>query len=57
MAPLTFVGAILGVKTVLLVDQKILYPLVMILVLSVGVYTFFSKNLGMNNYFKEATKN
>ena len=56
MAPLTLVGAILGVKTVLLVDQKILYPLVMILVLSVGVYTFFSKNLGINNYFEGSTK-
>ncbi len=56
IAPFTLIGAILGVKSVLLVDQSFLYPLVMILVLFVGIYTLVSKNLGMENNFQGLTK-
>lgn len=56
LIPFTFLGSILGVKSVLLVDQSFLYPLVMILVLFVGVYTLFSKTLGVNNNFTGLNK-
>jgi len=56
LAPLTFVGAVLGVSSVLKVDQNILYTLVLVLVLSVGIYSIFSKTIGMENKFKVITK-
>lgn len=52
IAPFTFVGAVLGVNTVLSIDQKVLYPLVTILILLVGLYTVFSKKLGQDNNFE-----
>ncbi|WP_027633586.1 TSUP family transporter [Clostridium hydrogeniformans] len=56
LIPFTFLGSILGVKSVLLVDQSFLYPLVMVLVLFVGIYTLFSKTLGLNNNFTGLNK-
>ena len=56
LAPFTLVGAALGVKTVLIVDQKSLYSLVLILVLFVGIYSLFSKTIGMENKFKELNR-
>lgn len=56
LIPFTFIGSILGVKSVLLIDQKFLYPLVCILILLVGLYTVFSKTLGLENNYKEANK-
>ncbi|MCY6485104.1 TSUP family transporter [Clostridium aestuarii] len=56
LIPFTFLGAVLGVNTVLKVDESFLQTLVLILVLSVGVYSVFSKSLGMENKFKKATK-
>jgi len=54
--PFTLIGAVLGVKTVLLINQDFLYPLVMALILFVGAYSLFSKNLGMENGFTKVTK-
>ncbi|MDV7390189.1 TSUP family transporter, partial [Arthrospira platensis SPKY1] len=45
--PFVFLGALLGVYSVLLIDANILTPFVGILILVVGVYTMFSKNMGM----------
>lgn len=56
LAPLTLVGAVLGVTSVLKVDQNFLYTLVLILVLCVGIYSFFSKSIGMEDKFKGITK-
>jgi uncharacterized membrane protein YfcA len=56
LIPFTLIGAVLGVKTVLNIDQKYLYVMVLILVLAVGVYSLFSKNIGQENRFKELTK-
>lgn len=56
LAPFTLVGAALGVKSVLLIDQTFLYPLVTILILFVGLYTLFSKNIGAVNKFEGLTK-
>ena len=53
--PFTFIGAVVGVKTVLLIDQSFLNGIVMILILLVGVYTLFSKNIGIKSTFKKPT--
>lgn len=56
LAPFTLVGAVIGVTTVLQVDQKFLSTLVLILVLCVGIYSFFSKSVGMEDKFKSMTR-
>jgi uncharacterized membrane protein YfcA len=56
LIPFTLVGSILGVNTVLLIDQKYLYTMVLILVLCVGVYSLFSKTMGMDDRFKGINK-
>lgn len=55
LAPFTLIGAALGVRTVLEIDQKFLNSLVLILILFVGVYSLFSKKLGSENKFKDIT--
>lgn len=57
VAPFTLIGSILGVKAVLLLNESFLQPLVLILVLFIGVYTFFSKSIGEKDNFKGLTKN
>lgn len=49
MIPCTLVGAILGAKLVLKIDQKFLYPLVLVLLLFVGIYSMFSKTIGQQD--------
>lgn len=56
LLPFTFLGAVMGVNTVLKIDEKILQTLVLILVLFVGVYSVFSKSIGVENNFKGTTK-
>lgn len=50
--PCTFLGAILGVNSVLLISQDFLYPLVSGMILIVGMYTYFKKDLGLVNTFE-----
>lgn len=52
LIPFTFIGAFLGVRAVLSIDQNFLYTLVLILILFVGIYSFFSKSMGMEDRFK-----
>lgn len=56
MIPMSFIGAVLGVKSVLLIDQSFLGPVVMVLILFVGIYTIFSKSLGKVNQYSGATR-
>lgn len=56
LLPFTLLGAVMGVNTVLKIDEKILQTLVLILVLFVGVYSVFSKSIGVENTFKGTTK-
>ncbi|WP_040329582.1 TSUP family transporter [Clostridium ihumii] len=51
LAPFTFIGAILGVKTVLLLDESFLNVFVLFLILAIGIYTIFSKNIGAEDNF------
>lgn len=55
--PFTLIGAVLGVNTVLMIDQTFLYTLVLILVLFVGIYSFFSKTIGMEDNFSGINAN
>lgn len=56
LLPFTFIGAALGVKAALMIDPKYLKPLVLVLVLVVGIYSLFSKNIGQEDKFNELTK-
>lgn len=56
LLPFTFLGACTGVTTVLLIDSSILKPLVLVLLMAVGVYSFFSKSVGMEDNFQGTTK-
>lgn len=53
--PMTVFGAVLGVIAVLRIPQDFLYPLVMILILAIGIYSFFKKDLGKINGFTDIT--
>ena len=56
LIPFTLLGSMLGVKAVLHVDQKFLNTLVLILIMFIGIYTLFSKSLGLDDKFKGLTK-
>lgn len=56
LIPFTFLGSIIGVILVLYIDQKFLTPLVLILIMFIGIYTLFSKSLGLEDKFKGLTK-
>ena len=53
LIPMTILGSIVGVQVIVLIDAKILQPLIMILILAVGIYTLFSKTFGTENLFDE----
>ena len=56
MVPCTILGAILGVRTVLLIDQRVLNILIVILLLFVCSYTILKKDLGSRDDFKGMSK-
>lgn len=56
LAPFSFIGAVLGVKTVLLIDQKYLYPIAFGLLAFVLIYTFYNKKMGDEDFFTTPTK-
>jgi hypothetical protein len=56
LIPFTFLGSMLGVRAVLNIDQKFLNGLVLILIMFIGIYTLFSKSLGLKDKFQGLTK-
>ncbi|MFT5874677.1 MAG: putative membrane protein YfcA [Clostridium sp.] len=56
LIPCAFLGSMLGVNAVLRVDQKFLNTLVLILIMFIGIYTLFSKSLGLEDKFQGLTK-
>jgi uncharacterized protein len=46
MIPCTLIGAVVGVKCVLNINEKILYPMVLVMVLFVGIYSLVSRTIG-----------
>lgn len=57
LLPMALLGAVLGVRAVLLVDPRVLAPLVMVAILMVGLYTLFSGSVGMEDLYQGADKN
>lgn len=55
LIPFTLIGSVLGVNTVLKLDQKYLSTLVLVLIVFVGFYTLFSKNIGLEDNLKPKT--
>ncbi|MBC8062948.1 MAG: TSUP family transporter [Clostridiaceae bacterium] len=49
LIPFTLLGSALGVNTVLKLNQRYLSTLVLILIVFVGLYTLFSKNIGLQD--------
>ncbi len=56
LVPFSFLGAIVGVKVVLILEQKYLYPIAFILLILTIFYTIYNKNLGETNSFTGETK-
>jgi uncharacterized protein len=56
LVPFSFIGAILGVTTVLSINSKYLNIIVLILLLFVGIYSLVSKNVGIEDRFQGITK-
>lgn len=56
LLPFSLVGSALGVKTALMIDSRYLKPLVLVLVLTVGIYSLFSKNMGKEDKFTGLNK-
>nr|WP_307774698.1 TSUP family transporter [uncultured Cetobacterium sp.] len=52
--PFSFLGAILGVKSVMLIDSKYLYPLAFFLLVFVLIYTLKNKSMGEFSGFSGA---
>lgn len=50
------VGAVLGVILVSRTDEKILQPLILIMLIIVAIYTFLNKNMGIEDQFTGQTK-
>lgn len=57
LLPFSLVGSALGVKTALMIDSRYLKPLVLVLVLTVGIYSLFAKNMGKEDKFKGLNRN
>lgn len=56
LIPFTLIGSIIGVKTVLLLDETYLSSFILIMILVIAIYSLFNKNLGLENKFKGTTK-
>lgn len=56
LIPFTFVGALLGVNTVLSINAKYLNTIVLVLLLLVGGYSLFSNSVGLDDRFSKLDK-
>lgn len=56
--PFTIIGAIIGVNTALSIPENFLKTIITVMIIFIGIYTYFSKNLGLKDSFKGyASKN
>jgi uncharacterized membrane protein YfcA len=56
IVPFSFIGSAFGVMTVLGIDPEFLKKIIIGLVLVIGAYTVFHKNLGLKDHFKGLTR-
>lgn len=52
LIPCSLVGAVIGVRTILNIDTKYLYTMVLVLILAVSIYSFFAKSVGIEDNYK-----
>lgn len=56
LVPFTLIGAVLGVKTVLSINEKALQIIILIFVFVIAIYTLIKKDFGASNKFAGLTK-
>jgi len=56
LIPFTFIGAVLGVETVLSINERALEKVILVLIMLIAVYTIRKKELGVSNEFKGLTR-
>lgn len=56
LVPFSFLGSVIGVKSVLSISDSVLNILVFVMILGVAIYTCASKGLGCEDTFEELTK-
>ncbi|MCT4662656.1 MAG: TSUP family transporter [Tissierellales bacterium] len=56
LIPCTFIGSVIGVNTVLMINPNFLKALVIVMVVIIGVYTLVNKNLGIEYKYEQPTK-
>jgi uncharacterized membrane protein YfcA len=56
LIPFTFLGSILGVKTVLSINQNFLSTFILVMILIIAIYSIFNKSLGVENKYVSPTK-
>lgn len=56
MLPFSLLGAITGAYLVMLMDPDLLKPIILVLLLAVGIYSFFSKNVGFEDKYEKASR-
>ncbi|MFD3156665.1 TSUP family transporter [Haloimpatiens sp. FM7330] len=52
LVPFTLIGAVIGVNVVLNINEAVLNILVLVMIMFIGIYSMFSKTLGVENKFK-----
>ncbi|NLY20852.1 MAG: TSUP family transporter [Tissierellia bacterium] len=57
LLPFTLIGAVLGAQTVSILDPNILRPIIVFLLIAVGLYTYFAKDIGLVYNYKGFNKN
>ncbi|MDO5718118.1 MAG: TSUP family transporter [Tissierellia bacterium] len=55
LIPFSLIGSVLGVLLVLKLSTEFLQPMIMVLLIVVGIYSFFSKSQGLVNEYKGMT--
>lgn len=52
LLPLSFIGAAIGVWTVLRVDSSILEPAIIVILIGVGIYSIVKKDIGLEDFYE-----
>ncbi len=55
MVPFTFLGAVIGAKVVLNINEKLLQTMILVLVFTIAIYTLIKKDFGNENNFNGLT--
>lgn len=56
LLPFTLIGSMIGTYTVIVIDSEVLKPIIMVMLMAVGIYSFVSKSVGQVDNFNGVTK-